>query len=131
MARGRKILIIEDDLLIGYANEAILTDAGYEVVGRARTVDDAIAVATLKKPELLIVDVNLAAGGNGIDAATRIHADLGIRAVFATANVDPQTRAKAALARPLGWVPKPYTGERLLRVVAQAFHALNDGEAPR
>jgi response regulator of citrate/malate metabolism len=45
MARGRKILIIEDDLLIAYANEAILSEAGYEVVGRARTVDEAVVVA--------------------------------------------------------------------------------------
>ena len=107
-----------------------MSEAGYEVVGRARTVDEALVVAAAKKPDLLIVDINLSAGGNGIDAAARIHADLGIRAVFATANVDPQTLAKAAPVRPLGWVPKPYTREHLLKAVAQALDALNDGEAP-
>jgi CheY-like chemotaxis protein len=127
MPRGRKILIIEDDVLIGYANEAILSHAGYEVVGLTRTV----AVAALKKPDLLIVDVNLSAGGDGIEAATRIQTELGIRPVFATANADPQTQARAASARPLGWVLKPYTRERLLKVVAEALHALNNGEAPR
>jgi DNA-binding NarL/FixJ family response regulator len=131
MVRGRKILIIEDDVLIGIANEAILSDAGYEVVGLARTAAEAVTVAALKKPDLLIVDVNLSAGGTGIDAATRIHAELGIRSVFATANVDPQTVAKATPARPLGWVPKPYSRERLLKAVAQALNVLNDGEAPR
>ena len=130
MARGRKILIIEDDVLIGVATEAVLADAGYEVVGLVRTVGEAVAVAALKKPDLLIVDVNLSTGGDGIEAATRIQTELGIRPVFASANVDPQTQARAASARPLGWVPKPYTRERLLKVVAEALHALSNGEAP-
>ena len=130
MAHGRKILIIEDDPLIGLANEAILADAGYEVVGVARTVSEAVAVAALEKPDLLIVDVNLSAGGDGIEAATRIQNEFGIRPVFATANMDPQTQARAASARPLGWVPKPYTRERLLKAVAKALHGLSNGEAP-
>ena len=130
MARGRKILIVEDDILIGYANEAILSDAGYDVVGLARTSEEAFAIATVRKPDLLVVDVNLSSGGSGIEAAARIRAELGIRTLFATANVDPQTVAKAAFARPLGWLPKPYSREYLLQAVAQALDALNDGEAP-
>jgi two-component system, response regulator PdtaR len=130
MARGRKILIVEDDPFIGMANEAILAGAGYEVVGLATTAEEAVALAAQKEPDLVLIDVQLAKASDGIKAAAAIHQKLGIRSLFATANVDPGTKARAAIARPLGWVPKPYDGERLVRAIADALRTLNNGEAP-
>ena len=130
MARGRKILIVEDDPLIALANRAILEDAGYKVVGVVANAEDAVSRAAKKHPDLILMDIHIAESVDGIEAATQILQKFGIRSIFATANVDPATKARGAPAHPIDWVAKPYTREMLTRAVADAFEKLNDGEAP-
>jgi CheY-like chemotaxis protein len=131
MARGRKILIVEDDALIALVEQVILETAGYEVVGVVANAEDALSRAATTHPDLVVMDIHIARAVDGIEAATQILQTFGIRSIFATANVDPATKARGAAAHPLGWVPKPYTADLLLKVVAQALEKLNDGEAPR
>ncbi len=131
MARGRKILIVEDDALIAAVDHLILETGGYDVVGVVANAEDALSIAAKTRPDLVVMDIHIARAIDGIEAATQILQTFGIRSIFATANVDPATKARGAIAHPLGWVPKPYTAEMLLDVVAQALEKLNDGEAPR
>src|SRR5262245_41669213 len=56
---GHRVLIVEDDALIGLELEAVLQGAGMEVVGPAHTVDAALASAAAGKPDAAILDVNL------------------------------------------------------------------------
>ena len=131
MARGRKILIVEDDALIAAVDRIILESGGYEVVGVVTNAEDALSRAAMTHPDLIVMDIHIARAVDGIEAATQILQTFGIRSIFATANVDPATKARGAMAHPLGWVAKPYTPEMLFDVVAAALEKLNDGEAPR
>jgi DNA-binding NarL/FixJ family response regulator len=55
------------------------------------------------------MDIRLAGRRDGIDAAVDLFAQHGVRSLFASAHSDPQTRARAEQARPLGWLTKPYS----------------------
>ena len=90
-------------------------------VGVAETADSAVALATAQKPALVLMDIRLASGGDGIDAAIRIYRDHGIRSLFASAHSDVLARNRAEPARPLGWLQKPYTMDRLVDAVKQAL----------
>jgi CheY-like chemotaxis protein len=68
------------------------------------------------------MDIRLAIG-DGIDAAIEIRERTGIRAVFASAYSDDPTLARAKLAEPAGWVPKPYTPLELLTAIEKALSA--------
>jgi DNA-binding response OmpR family regulator len=57
-----KVLIVEDDFMIADCLEEILVDAGYEVCGIAREVDEAIAMGKELRPDLAVIDLRLAAG---------------------------------------------------------------------
>ena len=67
-----KVLIAEDELMIADLLEETLTLSGYEVCGIARTVDEAVALAELHRPDLAVLDVRLAQGSRGPEIARRL-----------------------------------------------------------
>jgi DNA-binding NarL/FixJ family response regulator len=127
-ARAR-VLVAEDDYLVALELEAGLKEAGFEVVGIAASADDAVKLAESGRPVLAIMDIRLAGGRDGIDAALELFRRSGIRSIFATAHLDPRTRARAEAAAPLGWLPKPYALDTLVATIERALSAL--GRPPR
>ncbi|MEA3065023.1 MAG: hypothetical protein QOJ27_1469 [Sphingomonadales bacterium] len=115
------ILLVEDDFLVGMEMETGLEEAGYEVAGVAATAEEAVALAAERRPALVVMDIRLASERDGVDAALEIYGTLGIRSLFASAHGDAQVRARAAAARPLGWVAKPYRVETLLKAIGSAL----------
>jgi DNA-binding NarL/FixJ family response regulator len=115
------ILLVEDDFLIGMEMETGLQDAGYAVAGVAATAEDAVALAAEHRPALVVMDIRLASERDGVDAALEIYETLGIRSLFASAHCDSQVRARAAAARPLGWVAKPYRVATLATAIGEAL----------
>ena len=65
------VMVVEDDAMIGPLLAETLTGLGYEVCGIEATEAGAVAAAARHRPDLMIVDVNLA-GGSGIAAVERI-----------------------------------------------------------
>jgi len=116
-----RILIAEDDYLVGMELEAGLDEAGYEVVGIVTTAEEAVAAAGAQRPRLAIMDIRLASERDGVDAAIEIYARFKIRSIFASAHGDAEVRARAEAACPLGWVAKPYRVETLIREVQRAL----------
>ncbi|MCW8084507.1 response regulator [Roseococcus sp. MDT2-1-1] len=128
-ARARKdrarLLLVEDDYLIGLNAEMILTDAGHEVLGPATTADEAIALAEAARPDLVLMDIRLAEGSSGLEAAAEIFQRLGIRSLFVSAHADDRTREQGNReASPVGWLAKPYSSEELGRAVTNALLVL-------
>ena len=121
--QGTRLLVVEDDYLVGMELEAGLADAGFDVLGVAATADEAVALTRRLKPELIVMDVRLAGARDGIDAAIEIYRSTGIRSLFATAYADPATRARAAASAPLGWISKPYTIEAIAAAIRTGFSA--------
>jgi DNA-binding NarL/FixJ family response regulator len=124
-AEPARILIVEDDFLIGMQSEAALIEAGYHVVGTATTAEEAVELAAGERPFLAVMDIRLASKRDGIDAARELFDDHGIRCIFATAHDDPVTRDRAKPYAPLGWLAKPYTMASLVALVAEALTKLD------
>ncbi|HEY5226810.1 MAG TPA: response regulator [Methylovirgula sp.] len=123
VAKPRCILIVEDDYFVGLEAEEILENAGFHVIGIAATAHEAVARATQGRPDLIMMDIRLAQGGDGIDTAISLYQGHGFRSVFVTAHSDRETRARAVAAKPLGWVIKPFAPESLVQAVFQALSA--------
>ena len=124
-----RIMIVEDDYFAGLASEHALITAGYEVVGLVTNGRDAVAVAEREGPALVIMDIRLAGGSDGVAAAIQIWERQRIRSVFATAHSDMATQSRAAAAHPLGWLAKPFSGPMLVRAVADALRVLEEETA--
>ncbi len=119
-AKGR-VLIVEDDVPLSTVVEDALTYEGYAVVGTARSAEEAISMAVDHGPDLVLMDVKLLDNSDGIAAAGEILERTGIRCLMATGQTDAKTKARAALVQPLGWLPKPYGNEEMVRAVADAL----------
>jgi DNA-binding NarL/FixJ family response regulator len=122
-----RILIVEDDYLVGLELEHRLTEAGYEVVGIAATAEEALAIAQVERPTLTIMDIRLAGERDGIDAAAEIFRTLGIRSIFASAHSDPEIRKRGEVAQPVGWLQKPYSAESLIALIRRSAGEIPPG----
>jgi DNA-binding response OmpR family regulator len=119
-----RILIVEDDYVVGLELEAGLSEAGFAVVGPARSAVEAIRLAGSQRPMLVLMDIRLAGRRDGISAAIEIFEIFGIRSIFATAHHDQGTRVRADKAAPLGWLAKPYQLQQLISMIGTAIAEL-------
>jgi DNA-binding response OmpR family regulator len=122
-----RILIVENDYLVALDTEDHLTGAGFEVVGTARSAEEALAIATARRPALAIMDIGLAGPRDGVETAIELQAQLGVRSIFATAHADARNKQRAEPAHPLGWLQKPFAAKSLIASVKAALAANNGG----
>jgi DNA-binding NarL/FixJ family response regulator len=114
------VLIVEDELLIALELERELIAAGFEVVGMARTAEEAVNTAERGRPDAVLMDIRLGGARDGVDAALEIWQRFEIRSVFVSGNIDDAMRQRAAAARPLGFVSKPFFASQIVGLLRSA-----------
>ena len=87
MAQG-KILIVEDEVLSALNLQVIFKTPGYGTVEIATTGEEAVVLAGKEKTEIVLMDINLGGGMDGIEAAEEICLELGIPVIFMTGYYD-------------------------------------------
>ena len=122
-----KVLIAEDELMIADLIEETLIASGYEVCGIARTVDEAVALGELNRPDLAVLDVRLAKGGQGPEIAWRLKSKGNIGVLYATgAEVRNST---LTIADGEALIEKPYCTMGLVRALAIVREMVTGGNA--
>jgi DNA-binding NarL/FixJ family response regulator len=116
--------VVEDDWLIAAQIESCLAEVGIDVVGLAMRPQEALRLALAHSPQLVLMDIRLLDGADGVDLAKELWQEMGLRCLFVSANFDPGTEARAAASRPLGWLSKPFTEAELISTVSEAFDRL-------
>lgn len=109
MSKGR-ILIVEDEYIVAANVEAALEERGFETVGIAPDMAEALSLAA-KKPDLALVDIHLRDGATGPEIAHRLYRDYGVQVLFVTAN-DSLARDQT-VSGVLGVLAKPCDDELL------------------
>ena len=95
-----RAMIVEDELLVAWELRSMLQELEIEVCAIASEGDEAFEKAMELHPDLILMDINLRLGTNGIDAARRVLEKVDSRIVFVTAYGDAATRAKIEEAAP-------------------------------
>src|ERR1700722_4237230 len=72
LTKALRVLVVEDDAMIGVLLGEMLEGMGYGVCGIEATEGDAVTAAARYKPDLMIVDVHLGEG-SGVSAIDTIH----------------------------------------------------------
>lgn len=115
-----RILIVEDEMITAMYLEDMVTELGHTVIGTAQTASAAVSAAGSFRPDLVLIDVRLAHGTDGVAAAAEIRNSQNIPSIFISGRVDETNRERAAVARPLGFIAKPFTIEDLSAALSQA-----------
>jgi CheY-like chemotaxis protein len=105
---GLRILVVEDEAIIALEMEAMLEGLGHTVAAIASSETEAVRLSRSKRPNLILMDVRLGRGGDGINAARAILEQMPVTIVFCSAYArDPTTRARMDEVRPAGILSKP------------------------
>jgi two-component system, response regulator PdtaR len=103
-----RILIVEDEALIALALQVELTRAGYLVCGVAGHGVEAITLAISQTPDVILMDINLSGGMDGIATAWTIRARQPVPVVFLSGYfADEAVSARVQEFGPLAFLSKP------------------------
>src|SRR5262249_9039401 len=103
----------EDEVIIARNLETRLVALGYTVVGCARTAAECLARAREQRPDLALMDIRLAGGSDGIEAAHALRLELDTAVVFTSAYSDDETIERASRAKAFGFLVKPFPDHEL------------------
>jgi CheY-like chemotaxis protein len=117
----RRILIVEDEGIVGLDLQRILQNAGYYVYEVVASGEEAIQKAESEKPDLVLMDIFLEGELNGIEAAGRIRTRFNIPVIFIIANTDKKLQEEALITEPSGFIFKPFITQKVLKVIEQAL----------
>lgn len=118
----RRIVVVEDEPLVAFDNEHLLSDAGYEVVATVDNLADAARVIREEDGiDLILTDVTLNGDGNGMDVA-RAAAAKGVPVLFVTGTCPAEAQTLA-----VGCLAKPYT-EKTMKAALEALDRKLQGE---
>jgi DNA-binding NarL/FixJ family response regulator len=116
-----RVLVVDDHFVVRKGVCALLMDAGdIAVAGEARDGQEAIEQARLLKPQVILMDLRLPGGLDGVEATRAILAeqpDVGV-VVLTGSNADAQVLA-AVQAGALGYLAKTSEREQLLAAIRQ------------
>lgn len=124
MSYKAKLIIAEDEQIIALGMQIFLSEAGHQICGIAATAAEAVRLGELHRPELALLDVRLAEGSDGTDAARELRDHFGIPSILVTGHLD---RTQAQDVGALGLLKKPYDPMRLLEIIEAALQWLHEG----
>ena len=119
---NEKILIVEDEKIIALDLQRRLERFGYTVVGMASEGEAAVELARQAEPDIVLMDILLAGGMDGIEAAGIIHWQMGLPVIFLTAFADEKTLERAKEVEPYGYILKPLKERELYTTIDIALY---------
>ena len=123
-----KILIVEDEMLIGAKISMQLTILGYEVTGILPRGEEALLHVEDNKPDIILLDVNLKGKLDGIETAERLQLRHSIPVIYLTANGDAATFNRAKHTKPAAFISKPYKQLDLQRAIELTISRMAENE---
>ena len=117
-----RILIVEDERIVALDIEDTIEGLGYQAAGRAASGEDAIEQSAKLHPDLILMDIRLGSGIDGIEAAQRIGEQQGCPIIYLTATGDERTLLRAKQSNPYGYLIKPFKAQELRCAMEVALH---------
>lgn len=108
MAYPVRILIVEDEMIIGANISLQLTELGYEVSGIIPRAEEAMVHIRQHKPDIILLDIQLKGALDGVQMAEKMQQEFDIPLIYLTANSDDATFARAKATRPEAFISKPF-----------------------
>lgn len=118
---SNRILVVEDEPLIALYLEDALDALGYVCCGIAATAEEAVAAAEAQHPTLALVDIGLRGSRDGIALARELQERFRIGVIFLSGSTDPETRQRAEVAQPRGFLAKPCVEDDLAAALRAAL----------
>ncbi|HEY2343126.1 MAG TPA: response regulator [Chthoniobacteraceae bacterium] len=117
-----RLFVVEDESLVAEDLRERLGRMGYEVCYVTDSGEDALLRSIDLLPDLILLDIRLRGGMDGIAVAERLRKMSRIPVVFLTAHADRATLERAGRTEPFGYVLKPFVEEELEAAIQIALY---------
>jgi CheY-like chemotaxis protein len=120
-----KILVVEDEPEVTVTLKLTLKKLGYTVVGCENTAEGAIQKAGEARPDIVLMDIELAGKMDGVTAADTIRKKYHIPVIYLTAICDTKTLERVGASIPYGYILKPFREDELHTVIEIALDTIS------
>jgi len=118
-----RILVIDDNPEVVDILATCLREEGYGVLG-ALTGEEGLKDFILSRPDLVLLDIALPGGMDGIELLKRIHSvNPTSKVIIVTGNTNPTLARESLDLGALAYIDKPFDFAYLKRVVAMALQS--------
>jgi response regulator of citrate/malate metabolism len=118
----RKVLVVEDDRFISAIFSLFLNDLGFEIIGRCKTGDEAMAMAMEYEPDIVLMDIHLEGDVDGIEAAETIQRECDVPVIFISSDTSSDVVERAVISNSYGYLVKPITKKELGITMELAYY---------
>ncbi len=122
-AKKPKVLVVEDEILVGIMLSRKLESFGYTVGELIINGEEAVEVAGRERPDVILMDIALSGNLNGLEAARQIRRRYGIPIIIFTGYDTDKLSGEASDIDPVAVVSKLDTIEEVLRAIEKAVGA--------
>lgn len=120
-----KILIVEDEDLYADKLEMLVEKLEYELVGIVDNSAEALELIRQHPPDLILMDIHIQGQHDGIELADLINREFNIPVIFITSLLDDLTFNRAARAKPIYFINKPFSDIQLQRSIELTIRQLD------
>jgi DNA-binding LytR/AlgR family response regulator len=117
MKNPLRILIVEDEMVIGANISLQISNFGYEVTGIVPRGEEALMHVRENQPDIVLLDINLKGNIDGIQTAEMMQKEHDIPVIYLTANADDAHFNRAKATHPYAFISKPYKSLDLKRAI--------------
>jgi len=112
-------MLVEDEVIIAGYLKLELELEGYIVSGFITTGEEAVEIARIDKPDVVLMDIKLAGEMDGIDAAEIISNESGTPIIFMTSYSRLEITQRAQKITPSRYFNKPVCADDLVPEIEQ------------
>lgn len=116
-----KILIVEDEFVVGNALRLAVENGGYSVTGIVASVEEAEENIRNQQPDLVLLDIRLEGESSGIELARQLRAE-NIPFIYLSAHSSQKILEEAKTTEPYGFLVKPFRENDLLVALEIALY---------
>lgn len=124
--KKKKVIIVEDDLILNLLYESYLERLGFNTEGELVYGKTAIEAAKNLDPDLIIMDISLEGEIDGIDAMLEIRKFSDVPVIYITGNSDPYHVERARETNYLDYLTKPIEFDDLKQSIERYFNSENE-----
>jgi CheY-like chemotaxis protein len=117
-----RVMIVEDESIVAEDIRRTLIKLGYAVPAVVSSGEATIKKAGEHVPDLILMDIMLKGGMDGIEAAKQIRSKFNIPVVYLTAYADEKILERAKLTEPFGYIIKPFKERELKMNIEVALY---------
>ncbi len=118
------ILIVEDERIVARDLQQTLNEIGHDAFAIAASGEEAVTIASRRRPDVALMDVRIRGAFDGIQTARALRSLYDVPVIYLTAHADATIMQRADRTSPVGYLLKPVRSAELKSALDLLLHKI-------